>query len=123
VLKVPFAVDDFPLFREELENAKRLLYIGDNAGEIVLDKVLIEELRWAVDCEVAFAVRGGPCINDALRKDAEGVGMREVARVVDTGSDGIGVPYPVYFILKDKCEAVARELRVRYGDVVFKRHP
>lgn len=155
VLRAPFSVDHFPGFKEELERARKLIYIGDNAGEIVFDKVLIEEIRKG-GCDVTFVVRGGPCINDALREDAEEVGMEEVARVVDTGSDGIGIPWkdvseefreefleadlriakgqgnfetlserqePVYFVLKAKCEAVARELGVRYGDLVFKRHP
>ena len=156
VLRTPFSVDHFPGFVEELERAERLIYIGDNAGEIVFDKVLIEEIRKEADCEVTFVVRGGPCINDALREDAEEVGMEEVARVIDTGSDGIGIPWadvseefkeeflkadvriakgqgnfetlsersdPIYFILKAKCEAVARELGVGYGEIVFKRHP
>jgi len=155
-LETPFAVDDFAKFEEDLKRARKLLYIGDNAGEIVFDKVLIEEIHKVGDYQVIFVVRGGPCINDALREDAEEVGMDEVAKVIDTGSDGIGIPWkevseefreafleadlriskgqgnfetlngrpePIYFVLKAKCEAVARELGVRYGDVVFKRHP
>jgi uncharacterized protein with ATP-grasp and redox domains len=74
----------FPDFERRLREVDRLLYIGDNAGEIVFDRLLVEELS-ARGVEVTFAVRGGPILNDATLEDARDVGMDEVAEVVASG--------------------------------------
>ncbi len=64
-----------------------ILYVGDNAGEIVGDKLLVSMLRERFDLDVTFAVRGAPILNDATTEDAEEVGIQDVARVITTGSD------------------------------------
>ena len=57
---------------EELKDAKTLLYITDNCGEIVLDKIFIEELKKRYkNLEIIVMVRGGLAINDATIEDAE----------------------------------------------------
>jgi uncharacterized protein with ATP-grasp and redox domains len=88
VLKQKFAVSDYKRFRRDLKRAKLLLYIGDNAGEIVFDRVLIEELVKQV--EVVFAVKSKPVLNDVLMADAKMVGMDKVVRVIPSGSDHAG---------------------------------
>ncbi len=88
VLKKKFAVLDYKRFKRDLKKAQRLLYIGDNAGEIVFDKVLIEELLKQV--EVVFAVKSKPVLNDVLVADAEMVGMDKVVKIVKSGSDHAG---------------------------------
>lgn len=60
-----FAIDDYPRFRATLEGATRVLYLGDNCGEIVFDRLLVEMIRRDTDAKVCFAVRGGPVLNDA----------------------------------------------------------
>ncbi len=70
ILHQEFAVFDYELFKQELETAKEILYIGDNAGEAVFDKILIEELNK----KVTFAVREIPVINDVTLKEAKQIG-------------------------------------------------
>ena len=91
VMELPLPVDHIPILRGLLGNARRVLYIGDNAGEIVFDRVFVEEL--AKRHAVTFVVRGGPVINDATMEDARAVGMDAVAKVITTGSNKIGVPW------------------------------
>jgi len=72
-------------FEESLKSAGTLLYLGDNAGEIVLDKILIRLLLRETELDITYAVRGGPVINDITMADAEFVGMTDIVRVIDTG--------------------------------------
>jgi len=80
----PLAVDHTGDLRAAIEKAASILYIGDNAGEIVLDRLLLERMPRA---KVTFAVRGSPVINDATIEDAETVGLGELVSVVDNGAD------------------------------------
>lgn len=66
-----------------------VLVLGDNTGEIVLDKLLVEELQRR-GCEVTYAVRSKPAINDATMADAHSVGMTELCAVVESGVDTPG---------------------------------
>ncbi len=84
VLKSDFAIDHTGPMREELRRAQKVLYIGDNAGEIVFDKLLITEMSHP---GLIFSVRGAPAINDATMEDAEYVGMTGVTRVISSGYD------------------------------------
>jgi damage-control phosphatase, subfamily I len=79
-----FAIDHSEQLRDKIERAKNILYLGDNAGEIVFDKLLIRSINHP---DVTFAARGGPVINDATTEDAEYVGMKEVANVISNGFD------------------------------------
>lgn len=86
-----FVLDDSDRLIEEVqEGKKKVLLIGDNAGEIVFDKVLIRELL-SYQNEVVYVVKRGPILNDALIEDAQQVGMTRLCRVIDTGSDWVGV--------------------------------
>lgn len=72
-------------------DAKSLLYLGDNCGEIVLDKIFISYLKRAnPELKVFFGVRGRPIINDVTVEDAEMVGMQEVAEVISNGDGSLG---------------------------------
>jgi len=146
------AIDDYAAFKLLNESGrKKILYLGDNAGEIVFDRLLIEKLVERHD--ITFTVKSGPVINDATMDDARHVGMTDIVRVIETGSDGIGVQWStvseefmvnyrssdvilskgqgnfetmngkkgtIFFLLKAKCDCVAEELGVRFGDIVFK---
>ena len=86
-LSSSLVVDDYGIFRSSVMRSRCLLYLADNAGEILFDRVLIEELCRFEGLEVDFVVRGGPAINDATVDDAIAVGIDRVARVVPSGSN------------------------------------
>jgi uncharacterized protein with ATP-grasp and redox domains len=81
LLASPFGRDDYPAFREAVSRARRVLYLADNAGEIVFDRVLLEELPKA---ELTVAVKSEPFINDAQLDDARQAGLTAIARVIET---------------------------------------
>ena len=72
---------------DDLSAAKQLLILGDNAGEIVFDILLVEQLQKQYpDLEVIYCVRGKNSLNDATREDAAYVGMDKLVRVIDNGT-------------------------------------
>lgn len=79
--------------------AKDILYLADNAGEIAVDRLVIEVLGPE---RVTVAVRGGPVLNDATVVDARAVGMVELTHVIDNGSDAPGT-------LLEDCSSVFRQ--------------
>lgn len=85
-----FGVDDTEAFLDSLGSGQSLLYMLDNAGEIVFDKILIEELLKRV--KVTAVVKAGPMINDALMEDARQVGLTNLCEVIDNGGAFIGTP-------------------------------
>lgn len=79
--------EEYRRFREDLQNGRSLLLVTDNAGEIVLDRILLEVLRKMYpQLSLTVCVRGGPALNDALREDAEAAGIPAFASVIDNGS-------------------------------------
>jgi uncharacterized protein with ATP-grasp and redox domains len=140
---------NYPAFKKALSGAKKILYIGDNAGEIVFDRVLIEELK---DKEIIYVVRGGPIINDVLREDALFCGIDKYARIISSGCDAPGTILafcnksfrkiyreaeliiskgqgnfealskekgPVFFLFRAKCPVVTKHLNCKLGDVIL----
>lgn len=136
-------------FKKAVHEARHILYLADNAGEIVFDRLLIEQLPTR---RVTLAVRGQPIINDATREDARLVGLTSLVRVIDNGCDIPGtVPElcsftfreqyersdliiakgqgnfetldgrdkHIFFLLKAKCRVVARRIGSRVGDMVI----
>lgn len=84
VLASDFAIDYSKDLKQSLSEAKSVLYIGDNAGEIVFDKLFIETIHHP---DLWYAVRGAPIINDVTLEDANYVQMNEVAHVIENGYD------------------------------------
>lgn len=85
----PFDIDDSATFKEKLSYAKEVLVIGDNVGEHLFDKLLIETLKALYpDITFYFAVRGMPIINDVTLKDGEA--LSDVATIIDSGVDTAG---------------------------------
>lgn len=150
VLAQPFAVDDRAAFRETLSRANQVLYLADNAGETVFDRILIETLG----VPVLYAVKGGPIINDATLEDALAAGIEHVAQIVSTGSNAPGTILGhcsqafrqiyagakliiakgqanyetlseegarVFFLLQTKCPVIARDVGVPVGSIVLKQ--
>lgn len=143
-----FAVFDYEEFKERLSKVKWILYLGDNAGECVFDKLLIEVLGK----KVYYAVRSRPIINDATYKEAKEAGIDEVAQIIDSGSELPGiyleevnpdflslfekaqliiskgqgnyetlseVKRPIFFMLQIKCPVVAKSFKANVGDFVL----
>ncbi|HHJ10111.1 MAG TPA: DUF89 family protein [Bacteroidetes bacterium] len=150
ILSQDFAIFDYDSFRESLRKTEKVYYLGDNAGESVFDRILIEELHKPV----VFVVREIPVINDVTRADAIMAGLDKVAEIVSSGSTAPGnvpalcdpsfmetlyqadmiiskgqgnyeglsdEPIPVFFLLKVKCHVIARDLGVTENSIVLKK--
>lgn len=87
-----FDVEELDAFRAALGEAQSILYIADNSGEIVFDRLLIEVLGPE---RVRLMVKAGPIVNDALLADAQQVGLTDIVSVVDTGSNYFGFPWNI----------------------------
>jgi uncharacterized protein with ATP-grasp and redox domains len=149
--RMRLAVDDYDSFKELLKHSINILYITDNAGEIVFDKIFIKELV-RLGKKVVLTVKSGPIINDAIIEDAAEAKLDCLARVIETGNNNIGINLDnssnifleefkkadiiiakgqgnfetldevnadIFFLLRAKCESIARELGVGYMDIVF----
>lgn len=87
----PLPESSFEAFKDQLRKTHRLVYFGDNAGEIVLDKLLITTLKKLYDLEIVFVTRSMPTLNDVTIKEARDVKMHEIVPVLPNGIDG---PFP-----------------------------
>ena len=94
-LSKEFSVCDLDLLKEELKSAKSILIIGDNAGETIFDRVLIEHLA---GYKITYAVRDEPIINDATLRDAYDSGINGYADIITTGCSAPGA-------ILDQCSA------------------
>ena len=143
---VKLAVDHSLQLKAAIKRAKMLLYLGDNAGEIVMDRLFIEMIGHP---NVYFAVRGAPIINDVTIKDAEQTGMSKIATIISNGDDAPGTVLvnvssqfreifdsadliiskgqgnyeglsnsdkTIYFLLMAKCDNVANHINAQKGD-------
>lgn len=84
------AIDEIPKLFEIAQNAQRTLYLTDNAGEVVFDKLLIEALS-DLGSHVIVAVKGAPVLNDAMLEDAKMAGLDDCAEIITTGGGAVGV--------------------------------
>lgn len=143
------SIDDYASFKSMLGKARTVLYLGDNAGETVFDRVLIETMAK----DTVYAVRDSPIINDATVEDAEKSGIDRVARIITSGCDAPGIILkrcsqefldvwgtadvivskgqgnleslsgeegPIFFLLKVKCPVIARHLGAGIGEMILK---
>jgi hypothetical protein len=97
-------INDYSAFKKSLSNAKSLLIIGDNAGEIVFDKLLIVTImNFYPDLEIIYSVRESPIINDATMVDAKFIGLTDLVHVVESSAtpgvhmDSSSVEFKNYF--------------------------
>ena len=148
ILTQDFGILHYKEFRESLKNSDSVLYLGDNSGESVFDKLLIEELGKPV----TYVVRDVPVINDVTMQDAIDSGLDNVAELISSGSsapaiildrcsrdfldrfenadmiiskgqgnyEGLsGINKPIFFLLKAKCHVLAKDLGVNKGDIIL----
>jgi len=86
-LKIDFTKE----LHESLKTAKSLLYLGDNCGEIVFDKIFIQQIiKEFPFVQICFAVRGNPVINDVTVDDAYGIGLNDIVKIISNGDDAPG---------------------------------
>jgi uncharacterized protein with ATP-grasp and redox domains len=111
IRSLPLAVNNYERFWSRLESSRSLLYLGDNAGEITFDRLLIEEISRVRELETYFVVREKPVINDVTVEDALAVGMDRVAMVVSNGSDAPATILP-------QCSAELQRL-FRSADIII----
>jgi uncharacterized protein with ATP-grasp and redox domains len=84
-------IDDVEAAYELAKKARNILFLADNAGEIVFDTLLVEQLK-NMGLTVTYVVKGGPVLNDATMEDVDSSGMRKLAdEVLTTGSDAVGL--------------------------------
>ena len=136
----------------EAEQATDILFLADNAGELVFDRLLLELLPRN---KTTVVVKGGPGINDALLADAQAAGLDELVAVIDTGCDGMGIDLEacslefrrrfesadliiakgqanfeslagrkqnIFFLFKVKCPVIARHSERNMGSLVIHRN-
>jgi len=148
VLQRPLAINDLEALRAAVAGAADILYLADNAGELVFDRLLLGQLA---EKDVTLVVKGGPIINDATLDDAREAGIDSLVRVITNGSDVPGtIPEMcspdfrrrfqaaslviakgqgnfetlsrerrrIFYLLKVKCQVVASLLGCRLGDLV-----
>ena len=138
-------------FKNAVMEAEEIFYLADNAGEIVFDHLLIEQLPIE---KITVVVKGSPVINDATIEDANIVGLGRIVEVIDNGSDGPGtiletcsqsfrdrfedtdliiakgqgnyetlsnVNKNIFFILKAKCPVIASDLGCEVGEMILRK--
>lgn len=148
-LEKDFSICDYMAFKSFLAKSKQVLYIGDNAGETVFDRLLIEQMNKPV----IYVVRERPVINDATFDDAIQAGIDKVATIVSSGTDAPGTilntcspefkqildqseftiakgqgnyeglsneSHSIFFLLKVKCEIIADDIGVAKGDILLR---
>ncbi len=149
VLGKDLAINHFNDFKHRLNKAEEILYIGDNAGESVFDRILIEEMNKPT----TYVVRETPVINDVTRDDALQAGIDKVAGIISSGTDAPGTclnmcsqsfidifksadfiiskgqgnyeglsdeKQLIFFMLKAKCHVIADDIGVNEGDIILK---
>ena len=89
VVSEGFAIDDWEFLDGRIADSRGILYLVDNAGETVFDRVLLEELA-ARGAKITVAVKGEPILNDATMEDALVAGLDEIAQLVSNGSPMCG---------------------------------
>lgn len=150
VLTAKFAIYHLQEFKETLAKAHIILFLADNAGETVFDRLLVEQLGKPV----YYAVKTTPILNDAIREDAVSAGLDQVSTIIESG---LGIPgtdpqnstpefkrlfqeadliiskgqgnyemlsenlEPIFFLLKAKCTIIARDLQVPLGSFILKK--
>lgn len=144
-----FAHNDYEILKERLNNARSILYILDNTGEVYFDRLVLEYLK---GFRIKVVVKSAPILNDVCEQEAKEVGLDRIAEIIPTGSRFLGIDFrsiseelrealkssdvviakghanfeslvdrdrDCFFLLKAKCRIVAEKLGVGVGDLVL----
>jgi len=148
-LKAPLDKQALEKFKKAVTQAQNILFLGDNAGEVVFDKLLVQEIG---PQKITYVVKKKPIINDATLEDAEIVNLTDIVKVIDNGTDFPGtvlsacsktfiniyekadlviakgqgnyetlndVKKTIVFLLKIKCPVIAKDIKRNVGDLVI----
>ena len=148
-LKAPLDKQALEKFKKAVTQAQNILFLGDNAGEVVFDKLLVQEIG---PQKITYVVKKKPIINDATLEDAEIVNLTDIVKVIDNGTDFPGtvlsvcsktfiniyekadlviakgqgnyetlndVKKTIVFLLKIKCPVIAKDIKRNLGDLVI----
>ena len=151
-LKAPLDNKALEKFKKAVTQAQNILFLGDNAGEVVFDKLLVQEIG---PQKITYVVKKKPIINDATLEDAEIVNLTKIVKVIDNGTDFPGtvlsacsktfiniyekadlviakgqgnyetlndVKKTIVFLLKIKCPVIAKDIKRNVGDLVIHLH-
>lgn len=105
--------DDTPKVKKLLKEADKVIYLGDNCGEVVLDRLALKELK-KFDIDLTFVVKQKPILTDATSKDIVGLGIDEIVdRVVEAPGFAVGIDLrtmkgPFGKLLKDADLVIAK---------------
>ena len=148
LMRKDFAVNDFVKFKKDLSKSENIVYLADNAGELVFDKFLIKQFKGK---NITVYVKGGPILNDALIMDAEYVGLDKLCKIDYLGNgvkgtgperweksfrkklekadlviskgqgnyEGLSDVAGIYFLLMAKCPQIAEKIGVELKSLVF----
>ena len=107
--------EEYEEFLNRLNTSKKILFFGDNSGEIVFDRLLIETIKKTNNPEIIYVVRSMPVMNDATMAEARFIGMDRVARLVESGIQG---PFPGSRM--GRCSLEVKEL-AREADMIISK--
>jgi hypothetical protein len=113
--KLPLSANSYSQFRQQLQTTRHLMIFGDNAGEIVFDRLLIETIKKHHQPEITFVVRSVPTLNDATLREAKAVGIDRIATVIENGIDG-----PLPGTILSRCSDEVNE-RVNRSDLIISK--
>jgi len=89
--KVFLTINHIDKMKDDIKKCKKLLYLGDNCGEICLDKLFIKQIKACnPDIDIYFGVRGKPIVNDSIEADAYFVGIDKYAKIISNGDNSLG---------------------------------
>lgn len=148
IMEQDFGILDYYSFKTQLEQTEEVLYLGDNSGESVFDRILIKELKKPTK----YVVRSEPIINDVTRQEAKESRIHEVAEIIESGTRSPGIILPlsspefleeftkaglviskgqgnleglsgcdrqVFFLLKAKCRIISDHIGVEEGAILL----
>jgi len=90
ILKKDFAIFHYDEFKQKLKKEKNILFLGDNTGEIVFDKIFIEFIKENYGSKIVYVVKEKPILNDATREDAIFCGLEKLDEIISSGADSPG---------------------------------
>ena len=124
VLASDFAINHSKKLQKAIAQAKTILYLGDNCGEIVLDRLFLETIRHP---NVWFAVREKPVLNDATSIEAEEVGIHQFARIIKNGDDAPSTMLhrvsPEFLEIYRKADLIISKGMGNYEGLMFENNP
>lgn len=88
-LEKELTICDIDEFEKALKKHNKVLYLVDNTGEIVFDKLLLSKIK-EYDLDITIAVKSEPILNDACMEDAINIGLDEFGEIVEIGAGTVG---------------------------------